>query len=98
MRVLLLGLGILALTASIGTRAEAQNYPWCADYAGGVMGGARNCGFSTYEQCAATVSGIGGFCNRNTQYVPGGVHRSTHRIYRRGRYYPYDYGQPYYRY
>ena len=71
MRMLLLAFGALAITTSIGTRAQAQNYPWCAEYAGGVMGGARNCGFSTYEQCMATLSGIGGFCNRNTQYVPG---------------------------
>jgi hypothetical protein len=49
--------------------AHAQNYPWCAYYGGG-MGGARNCGFSTYEQCRAALSGNGGFCTRNNQYVP----------------------------
>lgn len=68
MRVLLFVLGILVGTAAIGTRAEAQNYPWCAYY-GNDFGG-ENCGFSTYEQCMATVSGIGGICDRNTQYVP----------------------------
>jgi Protein of unknown function (DUF3551) len=30
----------------------------------------ENCGFSTFEQCQATVSGIGGFC-RPSQYNPG---------------------------
>jgi len=34
------------------------------------MGGSMNCGFSTYEQCQANVSGIGGFCIRNDTYQP----------------------------
>lgn len=43
-----------------------MGYPWCVyDPAG-----ATNCGFTTYEQCMVTLSGIGGFCNRNAQYVP----------------------------
>lgn len=62
-------LGIVLATVGFGLRAEAQNYPWCATYSMG-MGGSQNCGFVTYEQCQATVSGIGGFCDRNTQYVP----------------------------
>jgi hypothetical protein len=44
-------------------------YPWCAVY-GGRGGGGTNCGFTTWEQCMATVSGIGGFCNRNQFYNP----------------------------
>jgi hypothetical protein len=67
MKALLFALGISIVAAGIGARAEAENYPWCADYSGG----GTNCGFVTFEQCLATVSGIGGFCNRNTQYVPG---------------------------
>jgi hypothetical protein len=64
-------LGIVVATATIGTGAEAQNYPWCADYGGAFGdGGGTNCGFTTFEQCLATVSGIGGSCDRNTQYVP----------------------------
>lgn len=35
--------------------------PWCAAY----RNGSNNCGFYTYEQCLAAVSGVGGFCNRN---------------------------------
>ncbi|MGC2218546.1 MAG: DUF3551 domain-containing protein, partial [Pseudolabrys sp.] len=34
-------------------------YPWCAVY-GGRMSGSSNCGFSTWNRCIATVSGIGG--------------------------------------
>jgi Protein of unknown function (DUF3551) len=71
--VILLG-GILACAAAMSAPAQAQNYPWCAYYSGS-RGGAENCGFSTYEQCMATVSGIGGFCDRNTQYRGPGSRR-----------------------
>jgi hypothetical protein len=67
MRILSFMLAIFALTAGIGTPAEAQNYPWCATY--DVGDAAYNCGFISREQCMATVRGIGGFCNANTQYV-----------------------------
>jgi hypothetical protein len=62
-------LGVLVTTV-MSAPAEAQNYPWCAYYGGGATGGATNCGFSTFAQCMATVTGIGGFCGVNTQYVP----------------------------
>ncbi len=68
MRLLLLVLGILAALAVFNSRAEAQNYPWCAVLNMGDA--AYNCGFVTREQCMATVSGIGGFCELNRQYQP----------------------------
>ena len=71
MRYFLFALGFFVVTAAITTRAEAQNYPWCAIYDGSF--GGRNCGFTTFEQCQATISGIGGFCNLNTLYEPPGV-------------------------
>jgi len=52
MRLLLLMLGISVCVVGIGTRAEAQNYPWCAIYSVGAVGG-TNCGFITFEQCMA---------------------------------------------
>jgi hypothetical protein len=67
MKVSLFVLATIAVTAAIGTRAQAQNYPWCAVY--DVGDAAYNCGFVSREQCMATVSGIGGFCSVNTQYV-----------------------------
>ena len=71
MKPLLLAIASLAAAMALCTPAEAQNYPWCAYYSGGEGGGGgTNCGFTTFEQCLATVSGIGGFCDRNTQYVP----------------------------
>jgi hypothetical protein len=60
---------LLGSIAGISTHANAQNYPWCAYYSGG-RGGATNCGFISFDQCMATVSGIGGICMRNTQFVP----------------------------
>jgi hypothetical protein len=47
-------------------------YPWCAVYGGRHGGGGSNCGFRTWQQCMATVSGIGGFCEPNQFYNPGG--------------------------
>jgi len=57
---------LVLLLGAIGTSATAQNYPWCAHYSG--LGG-TNCGFTTYEQCMATISGMGGSCMQNTQYA-----------------------------
>jgi hypothetical protein len=51
------------------TPAEAQNYPWCAYYMASG-GGVSNCGFTSFQQCLDNVRGIGGFCDRNTQYQP----------------------------
>ena len=56
------------IAAAASTGAQAQNYPWCAVYNMGDA--AYNCGFSTYQQCMVTISGMGGFCERNTQFQP----------------------------
>jgi Protein of unknown function (DUF3551) len=75
MRKLLFGFGLIAVTAALNTSAQAQNYPWCAQYGDG-MDGARNCGFTTFQQCQADVSGIGGFCEQNNMYqAPAAPHR-----------------------
>jgi Protein of unknown function (DUF3551) len=44
--------------------------------------GATNCGFYSFEQCRATVSGIGGFCMRNP-FSPSAA--EPRRRYRRWR-------------
>jgi Protein of unknown function (DUF3551) len=61
MRLSLFILGIFAAIVSIEKPARAQNGAWCAYYDTGD-GGSRNCGFATFEQCLATVRGIGGNC------------------------------------
>ena len=71
MRLLLIIVGVFAAIVCIEKPAEAQNYPWCAYYDfGGSGGGATNCGWATFEQCLATVSGIGGSCGPNPMYRP----------------------------
>jgi hypothetical protein len=60
--------GLLAAAFAAATPAVSQNYPWCSNFADGW--GGTNCGFSTLEQCMATVHGAGGFCTENNTYVP----------------------------
>jgi len=49
-------------------QAKADPYRWCAQYYAGESGGGTNCGFVTYEQCRATIMGMGGFCEPNQFY------------------------------
>ncbi|MFN3659068.1 MAG: DUF3551 domain-containing protein [Pseudolabrys sp.] len=70
MRVIRLILPALAAAAMfIPAQSQADPYKWCAQYGGRDGGGGRNCGFVTWEQCMATVSGIGGFCEPNPFYT-----------------------------
>jgi hypothetical protein len=59
-----------------------DNTRWCAQYSGGRAGGGTNCGFFTWNQCMATVSGVGGFCVVNQFYNPcGSAGRAKKRRY-----------------
>jgi hypothetical protein len=73
----LVTIGALAGSLAFVSPGKAQNYPWCAVY--NVGGPAYNCGFVTYDQCMTTVSGIGGGCERNTQYRPSLEPRAVDR-------------------
>ncbi len=64
-----LGIALLAQAGTVQPAAAAIIYPWCAHY-GGRMGGAPSCGFVTREQCLATISGMGGYCEMNPFYNP----------------------------
>jgi hypothetical protein len=66
MRLLALIAAGVTFAAAVPAISHADPYRWCAQYTG--RGAARNCGFVTYRQCMATVSGIGGFCERNPFY------------------------------
>jgi hypothetical protein len=73
-------LGVFAALVCYERPAEARDYPWCAyyDIGGGGGGGAENCGWATFEQCLATVRGIGGSCGPNPMYQPApGPYPST---------------------
>ena len=79
MKHALFALALAATSAATGTSAKAQekapDYPWCANY----TKGSTSCSFVTFEQCMADVSGIGGFCERNTSYHPAAPARSKPR-------------------
>ena len=53
----------------------AYNYPWCS-LTFGRGGGEQSCAFATYQQCRATISGIGGTCIRSP-YVRGPYARGS---------------------
>jgi uncharacterized protein DUF3551 len=87
MRVLPIIVGAFAATVCIEKPAEAQDYPWCAYYNFGQDGGgATNCGFVTFQQCLATVSGIGGSCAANPMYQPP---PGPHALARHQRHHPH---------
>jgi len=68
MKTFLFMCALFASVTGISMHADAANYPWCARYAKDA--GGESCGFITFEQCLADVSGVGGYCALNTQYVP----------------------------
>ena len=83
--IVAIGIGAIALLPGLTTPARAEiEYPWCAQYGGGDNGGGRNCGFSTLEQCRATVSGMGGFCEPNLFY-PGSASDTSQSKHKRQR-------------
>lgn len=65
MRVFLVPVAAMLLIGLLGGGpAEAREYPWCARYDWTT----RNCGFVSFQQCLATISGIGGRCEPNPFY------------------------------
>jgi hypothetical protein len=58
-----ISLGICAVCLFLaGTAGNVHAAAWCAVYDVST----RNCGFHTYQQCLQTISGVGGYCVRNT--------------------------------
>lgn len=70
----------VVLAAAAPSTSHAVEYPWCAQY-GAAGDGGRVCGFSTFQQCLETISGIGGFCDRNLLYT--GPERQVAKVPRR---------------
>jgi len=56
---------VLALAAFSLTPTGADAGAWCATYRWGTT----NCGYSSSDQCWASVRGVGGFCRPNP--LPG---------------------------
>jgi hypothetical protein len=69
MRQAFLAATIIAMM-TLATTAKSE---WCANY----RNGSTNCGFQTFQQCMATVSGVGGFCSGSNTSSPGDqvIHR-----------------------
>jgi Protein of unknown function (DUF3551) len=65
-KCLTVAIGFAISLSFITSSAIADPYKWCAAY--GTPGG-TNCGFLTIEQCRATLSGNGGFCEPNQFYT-----------------------------
>ena len=70
----LLGLGLAAM-AGVEARAQdeglfpwqvSRNHPWCAFE---NATGRTECLYNSIAQCRASVSGVGGFCERNPAFV-----------------------------
>jgi Protein of unknown function (DUF3551) len=57
--------GILTALLAIDARREAAAQ-WCAYYDPYTY----TCGFVSFNQCLATVSGVGGFCRRDPYSTP----------------------------
>ena len=74
-----IAIALVAFAALSLDAGRAQAAPWCAHY-GGRMGGSTNCGFYSWGQCMATISGIGGYCALNPFEVqPRGERRRDYR-------------------
>lgn len=78
-----LALGALALAGVLAPTTSARaDGTWCAE-AGG-RGGYSNCGYYSFRQCLAAISGVGGTCRPNPYvetYVV--VDEDGERVYRR---------------
>lgn len=62
--MLVMGIAGATLAGSMSGPAQAREYPWCARYDWTT----QNCGFVSFQQCLATISGIGGRCEPNPFY------------------------------
>jgi hypothetical protein len=66
-QILFLGTALALAALQTASAAQAREYPWCARYSWSTY----NCGFNTYGQCLATISGVGGYCERNPRALFG---------------------------
>lgn len=58
----------LVTMAAFAPRSAAAGYnlPWCAQYYDSNI---LSCAFTSFEQCMASVSGVGGLCVQNFRYA-----------------------------
>jgi hypothetical protein len=81
-KLLLAGAGLLVMTtgavSTTTTPAAAEVvYPWCSVLDGDV----RNCGFATFNQCAANLGTQSGVCVPNQRHIDMRGYASAHGPY-----------------
>ena len=62
----IVALFVAALAVSNSDAMAEPYYPWCARYNGWTI----VCSFVTFQQCMATISGVGGICQQNVLPPP----------------------------
>jgi len=63
-----------------------ESYPWCSiDGRGEGSTGAQSCYYTSWEQCMATMSGIGGLCIQSPYYHPRPTLRPVSATKKRSR-------------
>jgi len=66
-KIAIISITLAALALSgFPARAQYVGGSWCLRY--GTGHGGANCGFYSFEQCMAALSGNGGHCARNQWY------------------------------
>lgn len=75
-------LAVVALPLVSKPATAETYYPWCAWYDDWTS----NCGFTTQQQCLATVSGAGGICKPNPYSAPANAERPRRKNQSRGIY------------
>jgi hypothetical protein len=68
---------VTLIVLSLATTSVHADGTWCAHYGTGF--GGMNCGFYSFEQCRATVSGVGGFCQANASSAYGMIREPRRR-------------------
>jgi hypothetical protein len=69
MRIVIGLVAVIVVLAASTAPGSAQNRRWCTERGVGSWG-FPNCAYDTYEQCAATASGLGLHCTQNYYYKP----------------------------
>jgi Protein of unknown function (DUF3551) len=67
---------VTAAFAPRTTVAAAYNLPWCANY---YDSNVIACSFTSFAQCMASVSGVGGHCTQNVLYPSPPPYVEPHR-------------------
>lgn len=74
----------IATVLLIGAAGPVQAAPWCAWFTG--YSSNYDCSYFTFEQCLATIRGVGGYCASNVYpepplYPPPPHRKRPHRAY-----------------